>query len=65
MRTVRLENGKYEFDLNEDGRMVAARRHGENWPAGFDLRFTGCFLASLNRIIDLEDELARDGVTRQ
>jgi hypothetical protein len=56
MRTIRLDNGKYEFDLDEDGRMVAARRYSESWPAGFDLRFTGCFMSALSRIVELEDE---------
>ena len=53
MRTIKLSDGKYEFDL-QDGRLVAARRHGERWPAGLDLRFSGCFIAALIRIAELE-----------
>ena len=53
-KTVSLENGKYEFDL-EDCRMVAARRYGEDWPAGLELRFTKCLIAALERILELEN----------
>jgi hypothetical protein len=64
MRTIKLGNGKYEFDLS-DGRLVAARRHGEEWPTGLDLRFTGCFMAALTRIAELEsprcDVCGREG----
>ncbi len=55
-RTIRLDNGKYEFDL-QDGRLIGARRHGEDWPAGFESRYNSSFMAALNRIEELEDEL--------
>ena len=39
--------------------LVAARRHGEDWPAGFESnRFAKSFGAILNRIDELEAELA-------
>lgn len=57
MKTVSLCDGKYEFDL-EDGQVIAARRHKVYWPAGFDLRFTNCFVAALERIIELEECVA-------
>ena len=59
-RTIRLDEGKYEFDL-QDGRLLGARRHGVDWPAGFENRFNNAFVAALNRITELEDEL-RTGV---
>lgn len=58
VRTVSLDDKKYEFDLS-DGQLVAARRHGVDWPAGYGLRFTGCFLAALHRIIELEEQVRR------
>ena len=58
MRTVNLESGKYSFDLSDDGRLVAARRYGEDWPAGYDLRFTNCFVAALARVAELEEREA-------
>lgn len=58
VRTIKLYDEKYEFDLDGYGLMVAARRNGEDWPAGFELRFTKCFMAALSHIVDLEDELA-------
>jgi hypothetical protein len=54
-RVVKLDDGKYEFDL-EDGRMVMARRNGEEWAAGLDMRFSKCFVAALLRIVELEDQ---------
>ena len=54
--TIKLDNGKYEFDL-EDGQIRAARRHGHDRQAGFDLRFQNCFVAALLRIKELEQEL--------
>lgn len=57
--TVTLSNGKYAFDLDEKtGLMVAAWRDSERWDAGFELRFTGCFMSALQRIIELETVLA-------
>src|ERR1019366_4892666 len=56
-KTISLANGKYEFDL-KDGNMIAARRHGEDWPAGFDMRFTNCFIVALQRIVELEECVA-------
>jgi len=53
---VNLSDGKYQFEL-KDGLVVAARRHGEDWPAGYELRFTNCFVAALNRILELEQAM--------
>ena len=57
IRTVRLAEGKYEFDLDEKRQLVAARRHGVAWPAGLDLRHTNAFCAALAYIVELEDEI--------
>ena len=54
MRTVKLADGKYEYDIDDNGCMAAARRHGMDWPAGFDNRFDNAFLAALDRILELE-----------
>lgn len=54
LRTVRLVDGKYEFDIL-DGQMVAARRDGEEWPLGLELRFFEAFTAALGRIVELEE----------
>ena len=56
-RTISLYDGKYKFDIDDRGSMVAARRHDVDWPAGYDLRFTKCFIAALNRIAELEDKI--------
>ena len=53
---ISLSDGKYEFTLR-DGQVVEAKRHGEEWPAGFELRHTGCFVAALERIAELEAQL--------
>ena len=53
-KTVRLEDGKYEFDIL-DGQMVAARRHGKEWPPGFEWRFSKAVMAALGRIVELEE----------
>lgn len=53
-RTVRLDGGKYEYDLL-DGRVVATRHHGVDWPASFEDRFSKSIVAMLNRIADLEE----------
>lgn len=57
MKTITLADGKYEFDL-QDGHIVAARRHKVEWPAGYELRFTNCFVAALQRIEMLEEVVA-------
>jgi hypothetical protein len=55
MYTVSIEGGKYEFDVDDDtGLMLAARRNGEHWPAGFGDRHSKCFMAMLWRIHQLE-----------
>lgn len=62
-KTVRLEGGKYEFDIDETlGLLVAARRHKVDWPAGLELRFTNCFVAALLRILELEANARRGSV---
>lgn len=53
IETVRVAGGKYAFDFDEYGLMVAARRHGMDWPEGFELRFTNCFTAALKHIVAL------------
>lgn len=58
MTTIRLSDGKYEFDL-EDGMLVAARRKGVDWLAGYDsARFNNSFMAALNRIAELEEQVS-------
>jgi hypothetical protein len=59
MRTIRLQDGKYEFDIDELDTIRAARCHGVSWMAGLELRFTNCFVAALLRIAELEDEVER------
>ena len=54
LRTVRLVDGKYEFDIL-DGQMVAARRDGEEWPLGLEWRFSTAAMAALGRIVELEE----------
>jgi hypothetical protein len=55
MRTIKLDNGKYEFDI-EDGQMMAARTNGVDWPATFeDWRHSKCIMAMLERIAVLEE----------
>lgn len=58
-RTVSLDDSKYEFDIDEaTGLMLQARRNGEDWSAGFEMRFIGAFMQALWRILELEDERA-------
>lgn len=57
VRTVKLADGKYEYDIGDDGCMLAARRHGEDWPAGFENRFDNAFAAALGRVAELEETL--------
>lgn len=55
MTTIKLDDGTYEFDLDDQtGLMTAARRHGEPWDAGFEQRFSNSFMAALWRVQDLE-----------
>jgi hypothetical protein len=57
-KTVKLADGKYEFDI-QDGQMTQARRNGVFWPAGHEERFNHSFVAALNRILELEASRAR------
>jgi len=60
MRTVSLEDGKYEFDVSDNGLLVAARRHGEPWPAGLEgNQYSKSFMAAMQRILDLESNAQR------
>jgi hypothetical protein len=59
MRTVKLDNGKYEFDVDEQGIFKAARRNGEEWRAGLAYAGYKAFCVALQRIIELEDEIRR------
>lgn len=56
MKTYSFEDGKYEFDRDDQGRIVAARRGGESW--GNDgygpFAFARAFHAALDRIDELE-----------
>jgi hypothetical protein len=59
IRTVDLCEKKYSFDLDLDtGQMIAARRHGESWPAGMEWRYSKAYVAALLRILELEDAVA-------
>jgi hypothetical protein len=53
LQTIRLSDGKYEFDLFK-GRIIAARRHGVDWPAGFEWRHSHAVVAMLQRIAELD-----------
>jgi hypothetical protein len=60
MRTISLDDGKYEFDIDEKfDQVVAARHHGVSWRPGLELRYTNCFVVALLRIAELEDEVKR------
>ena len=50
IRTISIENGKYEFDRDEHGIIVAARRNGERWVWGESYIFSKCVNALLDRI---------------
>lgn len=63
MKTIKLAEGKYEYDI-KDGQMIAARRHGEDWPAGWESRFDNAFMAALTRIVDLEETRHADLAAR-
>lgn len=55
MTTIKLADGEYEFDVDDrTGLMTAARRHGEDWPAGMEFRFSKVFMSALWRISALE-----------
>lgn len=56
-RTISYGDSKYEFDLDDNGLMTQARRYGEDWPAGFEFRFTNCFMVALWVIRDMEDTM--------
>lgn len=57
-KTFSLEGGKYEFDRNSIGLLVAARRNSEPWPEGLDqFQFAKAFHAALNRIEQLEESM--------
>jgi hypothetical protein len=62
-KTIKLDAGKYEFDI-EDCRLKAARRGGEDWPAGLEYRFQHAFVAALLRIEELETAVATGGDTQ-
>ena len=56
MKTVSLADGKYAYDI-DDGQMVAARRHGVDWPAGYADRHHNALVAAIVRVAELEDEV--------
>jgi hypothetical protein len=66
MRTIVLEDGKYEFDVDDLTLIVAIRRHGESWPAALDLRYSKLLRAMLVRILSQADEIdrLRDGLAK-
>ena len=53
MKTVSLADGKYAYDI-DDGQMVAARRHGVDWPTGYADRHHSALVAALVRVAELE-----------
>lgn len=60
MKTYSFEGGKYEFDQDELGLILAARRNGEPWRAGMEsFAHSKCFGAMLNRIDELEADSSR------
>jgi len=59
MKTVVLEDGKYEFTIADSGLLIDAKRNGEPWPAGMECRYSKSFGAALQRIVELEERLAR------
>lgn len=60
MKTIKLEDGKYVFCLNNDGLLVNAYRNGEVWPAGHGYAYEKAFMAALNRIVELEGERGKE-----
>jgi hypothetical protein len=50
MKTIKVEDGKYAFDLDDMGRLVAARRHGEEWPAGMEMAGMKVLFSALNEL---------------
>lgn len=66
MRTIVLEDGKYEFDVDDLTLIVAIRRHGESWPAALGLRYSKLLRAMLVRILSQADEIdrLRDGLAK-
>ena len=64
MKTYSFEEGKYEFDRDENGQLLAARRHGEPWDVVFEaMQFCKFFHAMLNHIDELE--IKREARTRK
>lgn len=61
MTVVELDDGKYTFYLTANGLMHSALRHGEDWPAGYEMRFQQVFMAALWRIQELEQQLQAQG----
>jgi hypothetical protein len=61
-KTVRLDDGKYEFEINNYGQIVSAKRHGSDWPAGYENRHFNAFVYALQRILVLEEK--KDAVDR-
>jgi len=65
MTTIKLDDSKYEFDIDDTtGLMIAVRRHGEAWPAGFESQFNKSFMSALWRIRDLEAAARDDGMCK-
>jgi hypothetical protein len=60
MRTIQLGHW-HTFDINEYGQIVGARKKDKNWPEGLELRNNPHFVAALQRIVKLEDELKKSG----
>lgn len=50
MRTVKLQDGLYEFDLNDAGEIIGARRQGEHYTAGMQLNYVDAFLRALHEL---------------
>jgi hypothetical protein len=57
MKTVELDEGKYAFDISDDGSLLDARRHGDHWASAMEWRFSKAVMGMLQRILDLEQEV--------
>lgn len=55
MKTIRLEEGKYEIDVDDFGSIVEFRRNGEHWPVANEYRFSKLFGALASRVLELEE----------
>lgn len=53
---ISLEDGKYQFELDTNGILIRALRHGEDWPPGMEYRFNKCVMGMLWYIQRLEVE---------